>query len=206
MNEPKKSFRRHVAKALPDFRKASLSVGNEGPESVAHFQAVLNRSIEAATLRDIFDQLQEPTTLDGRKLSEAEVQAYALAVNFARGTARQPEEFLKLVSKQARKASPRFFRICVAAMEAVRAERDHKFTATEGHRMAALQAKLELERDTGEEPTQKQVKQRAFEIVSLLIKNRNQNFAPLEPENKRWSKILKSVSLDYLRPGVKGKS
>ena len=90
-------------------------------------------------------------------------------------------------------------------MAAVKEEREHQFNATDGHRMAALQAKLELERNTGALPTQKQVKARAFQIVSLFIKTRNQDFAPMEPQAKRWSKILASVSLDYLPEGGRGK-
>lgn len=143
--------------------------------------------------------------MDGRKLTPLDVKAYALAVNYARGTASDPSKFFDVVDAQTKKASVRFFRICAAAMESVKAERSRQYSVTDGHRMAALQAKLELERNAGELPTQKQVKERAFQIASLFIKNRNQDFAPYEPGNKRWSKILVSVGLDYLPRGVRGK-
>jgi hypothetical protein len=90
-------------------------------------------------------------------------------------------------------------------MQAVKIEREHQYSVTVGHRMAALQAKLELERNTGKLPTQKLVKMRAFALVKLFIKSRNQDFAPYEPANKRWSKILKSAGLDYLQVGVRGR-
>lgn len=203
--EPKTSFKRHAAKPLPDYRSARLSVGNETPDDMAHFVAVFHREEEITLLNSMLETLSPPATINGKKLTIADHQAYALAVNHARGTSRNPNAFQIVVEAQTRKASVRFFHICAAAMEAVKAEKNRQFGVTEAHRMAALQAKLELERDTGELPTQKRVKQRAFEIVSLLIKNRKQNFAPYGPEHKRWSKILTSVNLDYLPPAVKGK-
>jgi hypothetical protein len=202
--EPERSFKRHTAKPLRDFRSARLSVGGGSPEDWKHFVAVCRRQDEIALLETMLNKLDPPAAIDGRKLSPAEVQAYCLAVNFARGTARNPGEFPRLVSIQTGKASVRFFKICAAAMEAVQAERARKYSATDGHRMAALQAKLELQQNTGELPTMLQVKKRAFSILQRFCKK--QDFAPLEPENKRWSKILKSVNLDYLPEAVKGKS
>ena len=201
----KTPLRRKELAALPDYRKANISVGSETPEAIAHVFAVCRRGDESRLLNSLLDVLEPPASIGGKKLSVGEVQAYLLAVNFARGTASSPDEFLKLTSTMSRKASARFFIICAAAMEAVKAERAQEYSPTDGHRMAALQAKLELERNTGTLPTQKQVKARAFQIVQLFIKNRDQDFSPLEPKNKRWSKILTSVNLDYLPKGVRGK-
>lgn len=201
----KPPLRRKEQAALPDYRKASLSAENEGDDAQSHFIAVCRREDELGRLSAIFSKLEPPAMIDGRKLTATEIQAYALAVNFARGTASSPDEFLKPTATMAKKASVRFFKICAAAMEAVKVDREHKYSATDGHRMAALQAKLELERNTGTLPTQKQVKERAFHIVRLFIKSHRQDFAPMEPEAKRWSKILSSVGLDYLDTAVRGK-
>lgn len=204
MNEPGKSFRRRAVKPLPDLRKASLKVGTESPEAEARFLGVCRRQDEAARLMAIMGKLEPPAAIDGQKLSKAEVDAYALAVNHARGTAPQADQFLKLADTMAKRASARFFTICAAAMRAVKDERSNQYTQTDAHRMAALQAKLELETSLGCLPTQAQVKARAFDLVRLFIKRRGQDFEPLEPDAKRWSKILQSVALDYLPRKTRG--
>lgn len=198
-------LRRKKQTVLPDYRRGSVSVGRETPEAIAHAFAVCRRQDEIAMLNGILNQLEPPDKIEGKTLSDTEKQAYALAVNYARGTAPNPDEFLKLTATMGGKAHVRFFLICAAAMAAVKIERNHKYTVTDGHRLAALQAKLELERNTGTLPTQRQVKERAYDIIRLFIKRRNQDFAPYEPENKRWSKILTSVKLDYLTRSVRGK-
>jgi len=199
-------MKKKVQVPLPNYRKAGLSPTQQDTDTATdHFVAVCRRQDEIARMSELFNQLEPPTSIDGKKLNVAELQAYSLAVNFARGTALKPDEFLKLTETMAKRANVRFFQICAAAMQSVKIEREHQYNVTDGHRMAALQAKLELERNTGKLPTQKQVKMRAFALVKLFIKSRNQDFAPYEPANKRWSKILKSAGLDYLQVGVRGR-
>jgi hypothetical protein len=199
-------MKKKVQVPLPNYRKAGLSPTQQDTDTATdHFVAVCRRQDEIARMSELFNQLKPPTSIDGKKLIDWELQAYSLAVNFARGTALKPDEFLKLTETMAKRANVRFFQICAAAMQSVKIEREHQYSVTDGHRMAALQAKLELERNTGKLPTQKQVKMRAFALVKLFIKSRNQDFAPYEPANKRWSKILKSAGLDYLQVGVRGR-
>lgn len=202
-------MKKKIQVPLPNYRKAGLSPTQQDTDTATdHFVAVCRRQDEIARMSELFNQLEPPTSIDGKKLTDGELQAYSLAVNYARGTASKPDEFLKLtgtMTKRANNAAVRFFQICAAAMQAVKIERAHQYSVTDGHRMAALQAKLELERNTGKLPTQIEVKERAFALVKLFIKSRNQDFAPYEPENRRWSKILASVGLGYLRAGVRGK-
>ena len=155
---------------------------------------------EKQRLARLFSLLEPPSTIDKKRLTKGEVDAYTLAVNYARGTAPCPQEFLKLTHTMTKRASARFFAVCAAAMEAVKREQAG-WNETDGHRMAALQAKLELEEHLGKLPTQKQVKRHAFQILNRC---RWRTFSPMAPEAKRWSKILASVGLDYLQPGVRG--
>lgn len=199
--------RHKQAAALPDYRKATLRNGRGAPTTEAeaeaasaHFIAVCRRGDERARLAALFSLLEPPAAIDGRKLTKAEVDAYTLAVNYARGTASQPDEFPKLAGKMAKRASARIFTVFAAAMDAVKREQAG-WNETDGHRMAALQAKLELEKNLGRLPLQKQVKERAFEI---LMRCRWRKFSPLEPKAKRWSKILASAGLDYLPKAKRG--
>jgi hypothetical protein len=158
------------------------------------------RMEEKHRLARLFSLLEPPAAIDGRKLTKADLESYTLAVNHARRTAKDDLAFLHLAHKKTRAADARFFAVCAAAMDAVKREQAG-WNETDGHRMAALQAKLELEERLGRLPLQMQVKKHAF---GILMRCRWRTFAPLEPENKRWSKILSSVGLAYLPTATRG--
>jgi hypothetical protein len=194
-SEPGKSFRRKAQAKT----KLTVSAAADGEEAL---KAEFRRRIERDMLEGLFHPIKPPVSINKQVVTGEDIDAFVLAVNHARRTAKDELAFLHLVHKKTLAADVRFFAVCAAAMDAVEKERAG-WNDTDGHRMAALQAKLELEKNLGTLPTQKAVKEHAFDI---LMRCRWLTFSPREPRDKRWSKILDSVGLDYLKPGVKGKT
>lgn len=169
------------------------------PDEIA-FLAALRRAGEVAQLRGLIPAEEPPAKIEGRSLSENDRRIFQLAVNSANGIDR--EEFQRACDLATQKASTRFFTIAGEAMRQVRESRAGAVSVTDAHRIAALAAKIDFERSKGRLPDTMEHSRLAAKIALRWF--RNQNFATYQAGHKAWSKIRKSVKLDYLPLAVRG--
>lgn len=188
-----------IDKKSPHKTKSVSLTADSTTADEERFTREMRRAGEYAIMREIL-LVKRPHNNGERSFSGRDEGTYFTAWNHAQGF---DSIFIQLVEAAAKSADARFFEVTSQAMRDVKEARKIKVSCTNGHVVAAIQAKLELERSLDRLPTQKEVKERAFKLVIWLWNT--QDFAPYDPDDKRWSKILKAAGLDYLPRGTRGK-
>jgi hypothetical protein len=180
-----------------------VSLMRDGEEAL---KAALRRMAEISRLKAMLPTIKPPAKIGKRALDETEKNHFDLAVVVANksGDASQNQAYGKAVVAATQSADSRFFEIITAAMKAAKKEREESMSAASAHVLLALTAKLELEQETGELPTTRQVSDRAHDIGSVWFSV--ELFDKLAaPDNKAaWSKARAAAELSYLPPAKRG--